>query len=71
MQVIDVPGAPYGVTTGPDGALWFTLVAQGAIGRYGDGVVRTFAVDPAGQPTVLGHHEYGSRASLLVPNHRT
>jgi streptogramin lyase len=32
------PGAgPYGITAGPDGALWFTLVHHGQIGRLAPG----------------------------------
>ncbi|MFI6323368.1 ATP-binding cassette domain-containing protein [Nonomuraea sp. NPDC050556] len=48
-------GGPYGITTGPDGALWFTLVHAGAIGRITvDGSVGTFPLDPAdGGPTVI------------------
>ncbi len=54
VREIEVAGAPYGVTIGPDGALWFTLVTQSAIGRYAEGQVETFALDPVGgQPTVI------------------
>src|SRR5690606_20753999 len=48
-------GAPYGVATGADGALWFTLTEPGAIGRLVPGeepVVHR--LDPAdGGPTVI------------------
>ncbi|MFE3317722.1 virginiamycin B lyase [Nocardia sp. NPDC059195] len=54
VRVIDVPGAPYGITVGPDGALWFTLVAQSVIGRFGDGRVQTHPLEQSdGQPTVI------------------
>ncbi|MEV4813898.1 virginiamycin B lyase family protein [Micromonospora avicenniae] len=31
--VADTASGPYAITTGPDGALWFTLVHSGQIGR--------------------------------------
>ncbi|TYC21850.1 virginiamycin B lyase, partial [Micromonospora sp. MP36] len=50
-----INGSPYGVVTGPDGALWFTLAQQGQIGRVVPGDEPTlFPLDPAdGQPTVI------------------
>ncbi len=43
---------PYGVASGPDGALWFTLVHQGAIGRRdAAGRVTTYPVGAG--PTVI------------------
>jgi virginiamycin B lyase len=35
-------GAPQGITVGPDGALWFTEVATGGIGRLGPGGFTNF-----------------------------
>lgn len=31
--VADSEAGPYAITTGPDGALWFTLVHSGRVGR--------------------------------------
>ena len=44
------PGAgPYGITAGPDGALWLTLAHAGGIARLSpDGPVRIYPLDPAG-----------------------
>ncbi|WP_063041232.1 hypothetical protein [Nocardia grenadensis] len=54
MRLVRVSGSPYGLSTGPDGALWFTMAAEGALGRYLDGEVRTFPLGPSdGQPTVI------------------
>jgi virginiamycin B lyase len=46
---------PYGVTTGPDGALWLTLVHSGQISRIGpDDEVTTHTLDAAGcGPSVI------------------
>ncbi|MFI7635321.1 ATP-binding cassette domain-containing protein [Nonomuraea sp. NPDC049400] len=48
-------GSPYGVATGPDGALWFTLVHEGRVGRMSPGRQPVIhQLDPAdGQPTVI------------------
>lgn len=57
---IEAPGAPYGVTVDKAGALWFTMAARGAIGRWTGEQVETIALDPAdGQPTVIvaGHDD--------------
>src|SRR5690606_3503750 len=55
MLIKMTQGAPYGVATGADGALWFTLTEPGAIGRLVPGeepVVHR--LDPAdGGPTVI------------------
>lgn len=50
-----IDGSPYGITGGPDGALWFTLLHQGRIGRVVPGEEPTlFPLEPAdGQPTVI------------------
>ena len=53
MPVTELPVAeggagPYGITTGPDGALWFTQVHAGRIGRATTGgAVRAHQLDPA------------------------
>ncbi|MFC5183054.1 virginiamycin B lyase family protein [Actinomadura harenae] len=45
---------PYAITTGPDGALWFTLVEAAAIGRLVPGEEpRRFAVAPGSGPTII------------------
>ena len=45
---------PYGITTGPDGALWFTLVHSGQIGRLvPGGDRRSHQLDPACGPTII------------------
>lgn len=49
LESIPVEGAPYAVTAGPDGALWFTLAADGRVARWADGAVEVVA--EAGQPT--------------------
>ena len=50
-----VPGAgPYAVTAGPDGALWFTLVHSGQIGRLVPGGSPTVhQLDPEAGPTII------------------
>ncbi|TDC74726.1 virginiamycin B lyase family protein, partial [Streptomyces hainanensis] len=55
LTTVSEPDAgPYGITFGPDGALWFTLVHAGEIGRLApDGRVDRFPVDPAGGPTAI------------------
>ncbi|MYR21015.1 virginiamycin B lyase, partial [Streptomyces sp. SID6137] len=46
---------PYGITCGPDGALWFTLVHHGRIGRLTpDGGVTSYQLELAsGGPSVI------------------
>jgi virginiamycin B lyase len=48
-------GAPYGIATGPDGALWFTLVHQGRVGRLVPGAEPVIhQLDPAdGGPSII------------------
>ncbi|WP_443679678.1 virginiamycin B lyase family protein, partial [Nonomuraea rhizosphaerae] len=48
-------GAPYGIATGTDGALWFTLVHQGCVGRLVPGEEPVIhQLDPAdGGPAVI------------------
>ncbi|TMR15740.1 virginiamycin B lyase, partial [Nonomuraea turkmeniaca] len=54
MTMIDA-GAPYGIATAADGALWFTLVHQGRVGRMVPGQEPVIhQLDPAdGLPTVI------------------
>ncbi|MFH8841974.1 hypothetical protein [Streptomyces sp. NPDC017868] len=52
--VTDSAAGPYALTTGPDGALWFTLVHSGRIGRFVPGEKPTsHRLDPACGPTVI------------------
>lgn len=55
VEEYPVPGAgPYAITTGPDGALWFTLVHSGQIGRLVPGGTPTVHdLDPDAGPTVI------------------
>lgn len=47
-------GGPYALTTGPDGALWFTLVHSGQIGRLEPGgSPRTHDVGADSGPTII------------------
>ena len=52
--VADAGSGPYDVTTGPDGALWFTMVHSGEIGRLlpGGGPTR-HQLDPGCGPTII------------------
>ena len=46
-------GGPYAITTGPDGALWFTMVHSGQIGRLVPGGELTcYPLDPGCRPTI-------------------
>lgn len=52
--VADSAAGPYALTTGPDGALWFTLVHSGRIGRLVPGEEPTsHRLDPTCGPTVI------------------
>lgn len=56
ITIHEVPGTgPYALTTGPDGALWFTLVGSGEIGRLdtGTGGTDLFPVGPDTAPTII------------------
>jgi virginiamycin B lyase len=47
-------GGPYAITTGPDGALWFTLVRSGQMGRLVPGGAAEYhRLDPACGPTII------------------
>ncbi|WP_455908027.1 Vgb family protein [Streptomyces cinereoruber] len=52
--VADSAAEPYALTTGPDGALWFTLVHSGRIGRFVPGREPTsHRLAPDSGPTVI------------------
>ncbi|MFV5996962.1 hypothetical protein ACNPQM_32295 [Streptomyces sp. NPDC056231] len=52
--VADSAAGPYALTTGPDGALWFTLVHSGRIGRLVPGEKPTsHRLEPDSGPTVI------------------
>ncbi len=52
--VADGAAGPYALTTGPDGALWFTLVHSGRIGRLVPGREPTnHRLAPDSGPTVI------------------
>ncbi|WP_425276256.1 virginiamycin B lyase family protein [Streptomyces carpinensis] len=52
--VADHAAGPYALTTGPDGALCFTLVHSGRIGRFVPGEEPTsHRLDPDSEPTVI------------------
>ncbi|HEX4224185.1 MAG TPA: virginiamycin B lyase, partial [Pseudonocardiaceae bacterium] len=54
FEVPDAGSGPYAITVGPDGALWFTLVHSGGIGRStpaGDLTVHPLKSDSG--PTVI------------------
>jgi virginiamycin B lyase len=55
FTVSDPDAGPYALTAGPDGALWFTLVHRGAIGRRApDGTLTTYPLETPGTgPTVI------------------
>ncbi|PJN35637.1 Virginiamycin B lyase [Streptomyces sp. CB02959] len=60
---------PYALADGPDGALWFTLVHQGAIGRRGaDGRVTVHPVGPG--PTLLAQGPDGALWFTEYRSHR-
>ncbi len=51
---IRVPGGPYALAVGPDGAMWVTLVHSGEIARIGpDGGLDVFPVHPQSKPSII------------------
>lgn len=59
---------PYALTTGPDGALWFTLVHSGGIGRLVPGGILTHhQLDPDCGPTIIA---VGPDDALWFTEHR-
>ena len=68
FPIFDERSGPYGITTGPDGALWITLVNAGAIARLGvDGQVRTFPLDDAScRPSIITAGPDGALAAVLA-----
>lgn len=65
IPVADKGAGPYGITAGPDGALWLTFAHSGQIARLTtDGELKEYPLDsPTCRPTVItsgpdGH--YGS-----------
>ncbi len=51
---VSIEGGPYALAAGPDGALWVTLVHDGAIARVTtDGHVRVFPVAPGCRPSII------------------
>ncbi|MET7802494.1 virginiamycin B lyase family protein, partial [Streptomyces decoyicus] len=62
---------PYALTTGPDGALWFTLVHSGGIGRLVPGGVLTHhQLDPDCGPTIIAVGPSGRRTEAVEPGGR-
>ncbi|MGO4419948.1 virginiamycin B lyase, partial [Streptomyces sp. MCAF7] len=55
IVVADKEAGPYGITTGPDGALWITFVHSGRIARLTlDGELTEYPLDsPECRPTVI------------------
>lgn len=52
---------PYAITTGPDGALWFTMVQSGQIGRLVPGQKPTsHQIAPDSGPTVISNGPDGA-----------
>jgi virginiamycin B lyase len=48
IPVSDLTAGPYAITTGPDNALWFTMVHSGEIGRFAaDGRLDRYQLDSA------------------------
>ncbi|WP_280504918.1 Vgb family protein, partial [Nocardia farcinica] len=75
-EVVEIDGDPYGVAVAASGALWFTMPARGAIGRWDGTRQATFPLEPAdGSPTVLladGEHLWfsefrGGRIGRIEP----
>ncbi|MBD3007635.1 alpha/beta hydrolase fold domain-containing protein [Streptomyces sp. 5-10] len=59
FTVSDPDAGPYALTDGPDGALWFTLVHQGAIGRRdADGRITVHSV--GAKPTMIAQGPDGA-----------
>ncbi|WP_425336428.1 virginiamycin B lyase family protein, partial [Streptomyces afghaniensis] len=51
FAVADRDAGPYGITAGPDGALWLTFVHSGRIGRLTlDGELTEYALDSPSSP---------------------
>ncbi|SOD66627.1 ATPase components of ABC transporters with duplicated ATPase domains [Streptomyces zhaozhouensis] len=73
---IEVPdgraGGPYALALGPDGALWFTLVHAGAVGRLApDGRIDTHPLDDPGcAPTVIAPGPDGALWFTRYGDHR-
>ncbi|SEB61527.1 virginiamycin B lyase [Streptomyces melanosporofaciens] len=69
FTVSEPDAGPYALTGGPDGALWFTLVHQGAIGRRdADGRI---TVHPVGaKPTVIAQGPDGALWFTEYGTHR-
>lgn len=69
FTVSEPDAGPYALTGGPDGALWFTLVHQGAIGRRAaDGGI---TVHPVGaRPTVIAQGPDGALWFTEYGTHR-
>ena len=52
--VREIGGGPYALAAGPDGAMWVTLVHEGAIARVGsDGAVDRFPVAAGSRPSLI------------------
>ena len=60
--------APYGITTGPDGALWFTEHAGDKIGRITTGGAFAESPAPCGRKLPLWHHNGAGRRTMDSPN---
>nr|WP_249412256.1 hypothetical protein [Micromonospora endophytica] len=67
-QVTDAASGPYAITTGPDDALWFTMVHSGRIGRLVPGAEpASWQLDPGCGPTIISG---GPDGALWFAEHR-
>lgn len=62
IEELPVPGSgPYAITTGQDGALWYTLVRSGQIGRLAPGNdPEHHQLDPECGPTIIANGPDGA-----------
>lgn len=71
FAVSDRESGPYALTTGPDGALWFTLVHSGRIGRLIPGQEPTsHQLAPDSGPTVICNGPDGALWFTQYRGHR-
>lgn len=72
MSIADEGAGPYGITAGPDGALWLTFAHSGRIARLTlDGELHEYPLEPPGcRPTVIAPGPDGALWFTRSQDHR-
>ena len=71
FEVSGPDAGPYGIAAGPDGALWFTMVHAGKIGRFvPGGGLTTYDLAPGSGPSMITTGSDGAMWFTRLKDHK-